>query len=135
MGGAGFNLLHSLKQTEIPMTAAARSLYYFGFYLMLTGVTLTVAPNLLLSLFGIPTTTEVWIRVLGNVVFTLGLGYVVVAPSNLRLFLVYSVYARAFVFVMFGVFVALDIAPWQLILFGVVDLAGAAWTYSGLRRE
>ena len=117
------------------MTAAARSLYYFGFYLMLTGVTLTVAPNLLLSLFGIPTTTEVWIRVLGNVVFTLGLGYVVVAPSNLRLFLVYSVYARAFVFVMFGVFVALDIAPWQLILFGVVDRAGAAWRYSGLRRE
>lgn len=117
------------------MTAAARSLYYFGFYLILTGMTLTVAPNLLLSLFGMPETSEIWIRVLGSVVFTLGLGYVVMAPTNPRLFMTFSVYARTYVFVIFTVFVAVGWAPWQLILFGVIDLAGAAWTYAGLRKE
>jgi Ca2+/Na+ antiporter len=117
------------------MTAAARSLYYFGFYLILTGMTLTVAPNLLLSLFGMPETSEIWIRVLGSVVFTLGLGYVVMAPTNPRLFMTFSVYARTYVFVIFTAFVALGWAPWQLILFGVIDLAGAAWTYAGLRKE
>ncbi len=116
------------------MSPASRSLYFFGFYLLLTGMTLTVAPNILLSIFGIPETTEIWIRVLGSVVFTLGLGYVVMAPSDNRLFLTFSVYARSYVFVMFTTFVLLDWAPWQLILFGLIDLAGAAWTYSGLRR-
>lgn len=116
------------------MSPASRSLYYFGFYLLVTGITLTVAPNTLLSVFGMPETTEIWIRVLGSVVFTLGLGYVVMAPSNHRLFLTFSVYARTYVFFMFTTFVVLGWAPWQLILFGVIDLAGAAWTYSGLRQ-
>lgn len=117
------------------MTPAARSLYYFGFYLLLVGMTLTIAPNMLLSLFGMPETSEIWIRVLGTVVFTLGLGYVVMAPSNPRLYLTFSVYARTFVFVMFTAFVVLAWAPWQLILFGVIDLAGAFWTYSALRKS
>ena len=116
------------------MSPAARSLYYFGLYLLITGMTLTIAPNFLLSLFGIAATTEIWIRVLGTVVFTLGLGYVVMAPSENRLFLTFSVYARAFVLVMFSAFVALEWAPWQLILFGLIDLAGAAWTYASLRK-
>jgi hypothetical protein len=116
------------------MSPAGRSLYYFGFYLLLTGVTLTIAPNILLSLFGMPETTEIWIRVLGTVVFTLGLGYVVMAPSNPRLYFTFSVYARTFVFVMFTAFVVLEWAPWQLILFGLIDLAGATWTYSALRK-
>jgi hypothetical protein len=117
------------------MSPASRSLYYFGFYLLVTGITLTVAPNLLLPLFGMPETTEVWIRVLGTVVFTHGLGYVVMSPSNPRLFLTFSVYARTYVFVMFTTFVVMGWAPWQLILFGLIDLAGAVWTYSGLRKE
>ncbi len=117
------------------MNPAARSLYYFGFYLMATGITLTVIPNVLLSLFGMPETSEIWIRVLGSVVFTLGLGYVVMAPTNHRLFLTFSVYARTYVFVMFTTFVVMGWAPWQLILFGVVDLAGAAWTYAGLKKS
>lgn len=117
------------------MTPASRSLYYFGFYLLVTGITLTVAPNVLLSLVGMPETSEIWIRVLGSVVFTLGLGYVVMAPSNNKLFLTFSVYARTYVFAMFTTFVLLEWAPWQLILFGIIDLAGALWTYSGLRRS
>lgn len=117
------------------MSPAARSVYYFGFYLLLTGVTVVVAPNLLLSLMGIPETSEIWIRVLGTVVFNLGLGYVVMAPSNHRLFFTFSVYARAFVLIMFAAFIVIGWAPWQLILFGLVDFAGAAWTYTALRKE
>lgn len=101
---------------------------------MVTGITLTVAPNMLLSLFGFPETSEIWIRVLGSVVFTLGLGYVVMAPSNPVLYMTFTVYARVYVFVMFSTFVLLGWAPWQLILFGVIDLAGAGWTYSALRK-
>lgn len=117
------------------MSPAARSLYYFGFYVLVTGITLTVAPNLVFSLLGIPETSEIWVRVLGSIVFILGLGYVVVAPSNLRLFQAYSVYSRTYVFLIFTTFVVIGWGPWQLILFGVIDLAGALWTYSALKKE
>ena len=117
------------------MTAASKSLYYFGFYLLLTGVTLTVAPNMLLSLVQIEEAKEVWIHVLGPVVFVIGMYYVFMAPSNNTLFLTLSVYARLSIFIWFTVFVVIGWAPAQLMLFGVVDLAGAVWTYVGLRKK
>ena len=116
------------------MTPASKSIYYFGFYLLILGISLTVVPNVLLSLFQIAETSEIWIRILGTVVFGLGLYYVFMAPSNNTLFLTLSVYVRAFIMLMFVVFVALGWAPAQLILFGLVDLAGAAWTYVALRK-
>lgn len=58
------------------MNAAAKSVYYFGFYLLLLGITLITYPNLLLSTFGQPETAEVWIRVVGVIVFNIGLYYI-----------------------------------------------------------
>jgi hypothetical protein len=39
------------------------------------------------------------------------------------------------VFVSFGVLALLRLAPAQIALFGLVDLAGAVWTYVGLRER
>lgn len=117
------------------MNAASKSLYYFGFYLLLTGLTLMAFPNTLLGLFQIAETTEIWIRVLGSVVLAVGIYYVFMAPSNNTLFLLLSVYARTSIFIWFSLFILLGWAPAQLILFGLVDLAGAAWTYLSLRSK
>lgn len=116
------------------MTNAAKSLYYFGFYLLITGITLATFPNILLATVGMPETNEVWIHVLGVVVFGIGLYYVFMAPSNHTLFLTLSIYVRASIFLWFVVFVLVGWAPPQLILFGVVDLAGAIWTYMALKK-
>jgi hypothetical protein len=118
-----------------PMTPASKSVYYFGFYLLVLGITLIVAPNLILSLFQIQETTEVWIRVLGTVVSGIGLYYVFMASSNHALFLILTVYVRTTILLWFIIFVVLDWAPVQLILFGLVDMAGAAWTYLALRKQ
>ena len=115
------------------MNAASKTLYYFGFYLLLTGLTLIAFPNTLLGLFQIAETSEIWIRVLGSVVFAIGIYYVFMAPANNTLFLMLSVYTRSFIFVSFGVFILIGWAPTQLILFGLVDLAGAVWTNLSLR--
>ncbi len=117
------------------MTAASKSLYYFGFYLLALGITLIASPNLILSLFQIQETTEVWIRVLGTVVSAIGLYYVFMASSNNALFLILSVYVRTTILLWFVIFVVLDWAPPQLILFGLVDVAGAAWTYMALKKQ
>jgi hypothetical protein len=116
------------------MTPAGKSVYYFGFYLLVLGITLTAFPNMLLTLFQIAETSEVWIRVLGAVVFGIGLYYVFMAPSNNVLFFTLSIYVRASILVWFIIFVLMDWAPAQLILFGLVDMAGAAWTYTTLRK-
>lgn len=116
------------------MTPAAKSVYYFGFYLLVLGVILTVFPNMLLSVFQFPETTEVWIHVLGSVVFAIGLYYVFMAPTNHTLFLILTVYARTSILIWFTAFVVVGWAPWQLILFGLVDMTGAVWTYMALKK-
>jgi len=106
----------------------------FALYLLVLGVGLTVAPNALLSLFGIPETTEVWVRVVGVLVLILALYFAVGARANLVPFFRATVYGRCLVLVFFVVFVLLDLAPPVLILFGVVDATAAAWTALALRR-
>jgi len=117
------------------MTAASRSIYYFGYYLLILGITLTVVPNLLLSTFQLPETQEIWIRVLGIVVFNIGIYYIFMAPANHTLFLTLSVYTRLLILFWFVVFVVLSWAPPQLIVFGLVDGAGAIWTYAALKKK
>lgn len=117
------------------MTAASKSVYYFGFYLLVLGISLTVVPNVLLGLFQMPVATEVWIHVLGVVVFVIGLYYVFMAQANHTLFLMLTVYARTSVLLCFVAFVVMDWAPVQLILFGTIDGAGALWTYLALKRN
>ena len=115
------------------MSSAAKSVYYFGFYLLIIGISLTVFPNALLSLFQFQPATEPWIHVLGAVVFNIGLLYVFMAPTNNTLFLTLTIYLRAAVLVYFTSFVVMGWAPWQLITFGLVDMAGAVWTYVAMK--
>jgi len=117
------------------MTSASKSIYYFGFYLMILGISLTVFPNLLLPLFQFPETNEVWIHALGAVVFNLGLYYVFMAPANHLLFLTLTVYTRVAIFLWFVVFVVVGWAPAELIMFGLVDAGGAVWTYTTMRKK
>lgn len=117
------------------MSLVAKSVYYFGLYLFVLGIVLTVAPNMLLSTFRFPETQEVWIRVLGVVVFALSLYYVIMARSGSKVFFTLTVYARSLVMLFFLVFFFLNWAPAQLLLFGFVDLAGALWTFWALRNS
>jgi hypothetical protein len=53
------------------MSKAARTIQIWSFYLIALGLILLVVPNLLLGLFGIPATNEVWIRVVGMLLLIL----------------------------------------------------------------
>ena len=117
------------------MTAPSKSIYVFGFYLLLTGLTLITAPNFLLSLFQIAPTTEIWIRVLGAVVVDVGFLYVYMAPADHTLFFSLTIFARFSILAWFTVFILLEWAPPQLILFGLIDAAGAIWTYLAMKKQ
>lgn len=117
------------------MSKSAFSVKFFGVYALLTGLNLIFAPNMLLGMFGIPATNEVWIRVVGALAFNIGIYYWFAAKCEAKAFFEATVYARAFLFIVFAAFVALGFVNKALILFGVVEVAGAIWTWLALRKD
>lgn len=117
------------------MSRAAQSVRYFGAYAMVLGALLMTVPNMLLSIFSIPPVTDVWIRVVGVLAFNIGVYYWFAAPAASRAFFMATVYARGFVLLAFGTFVGLGLVSPLLILFALVDVAGAAWTWFAMRGQ
>jgi hypothetical protein len=118
---------------EDPMKKSSVSLLAFGIYLALLGIVLVIAPNFLLAVFGLPPTQEVWIRVAGVLCLILSFYYIQAVRDNVVPFFRWSVYARATVIIFFAAFVLLGFVRPILILFGLIDLAGAIWTWLALR--
>jgi hypothetical protein len=125
------------KEFAMPQTSssAAFSVKFFGVYALLTGLNLMIAPNVLLGMFGIPETNEVWIRVVGVIAFNIGIYYWYAAKCEAKAFFEATVFARGFVFITFAAFVALGFVNKALILFGCVEVAGAIWTWLALRKD
>jgi hypothetical protein len=111
------------------LRSPARSVRIFGLYLVGLALVLMTIPNTLLGVFGIASTQEPWIRVAGMLAGLIGLLYVRYAPHGDRPFFELTVQLRATVIVFFLGFVLLASAPWQLLLFGAIDLAAAGWTW------
>ena len=116
------------------MTNAARSIYVFGIYLIVIGGILMGSPNTFLAVLGIAPTTEPWIRVVGMLVMVIGMLDVACARREPTGFFQATVYTRTFALIVFAAFALLGIAPRILVVFGLIDAAGALWTYSALRK-
>jgi hypothetical protein len=117
------------------MSRSAFSAKVFAIYLFILGPVLILAPNFLLTLFGIAPSTDVWIRVVGLLVFMLGAYVWVAAKHDNRLFLEASVYTRIVVFLTLSAFALIGLASPMLALFGVIDLCGGIWTYFALKAD
>lgn len=105
----------------------------FGFYLLALAVILVLVPNFLLSFSFMPTTTEVWIRVVGVLVFNTGVYYLYAAKCEATAFFRASVYTRIFALAAFVAFSLAGLAHPMLALFGVVDSIGGLWTWKALK--
>lgn len=117
------------------MTKSARSVFVFAVYLYVLGTVLILVPNTLLRLFSLQQTDEVWIRVVGVVGLILGFYYSQSARKGLEDFFRLTVFGRTALLLFFIGFVVAGFAPPVLILFGVIDFAGAMWTGHSLRLE
>lgn len=117
------------------MSKSATSVLVFGIYLVVTGLGFLLMPNTILGLLGFPATSEPWIRVVAVLLLIFAYYYIQTARSEDKGFFRLTVHGRASVIVFFGAFVLLDIAPANLLMFGVVDLLAAIWTALALRSE
>jgi hypothetical protein len=117
------------------MSRAAKSLFVFGIYLCVLGSGLLLAPNLLLRLFGVEPTSEVWIRLNGMFVLCLSFYYIQSARNELTNFIRWTIPARIAVIFYFAAFIVLVSAPRALLLFGLIDLLSAIWTWLALKKD
>jgi hypothetical protein len=107
-------------------------LFVFGIYVAIVGAGFLVIPNVLLPIFRFDKTNEVWIRVLGLIVGLVGYYYINAAVHDMPDFYWATCWARFAVFAGFTALVLLKKAKPMLIMFGVVDAAGAVWTLVAL---
>ncbi|MFC1529934.1 hypothetical protein ACFL6R_04360 [Gemmatimonadota bacterium] len=117
------------------MSRSARTLFVFGIYLLLLGPVLILVPNALLSVFGVPPTDEVWIRVVGVLAMVIGFYDLAAAKHELIDYFRATVPVRLMVLLAFALFVILDMVHPALLIFGFIDGAGAVWTALSLRAE
>ncbi len=115
------------------MSYLAKTVFGFGLYMLSLCVLLLFAPNLLLELLGFAPTSEVWVRVLGQLVLYLGIYYVLAARWEARRFMAATIPIRMSVIVFFAAFVGAGLVPPMLLVMGIPDLIGALWTLHALR--
>jgi hypothetical protein len=117
------------------MSPAAKSVCYFGFYLYVVGLTLIFLPNVFLQTLQLPSTNEVWIRIVGILVFNIGYYYHRTGMSNNQSFFKLTIPTRILVFIAFATFVVLEYTSSILIAIGAIDLLGAVWTWLALKKQ
>ncbi len=117
------------------MSKPAFTIKAFGYYLIVLGVVLIFSPNILLAIFLMPSTTEVWIRVVGVLVLNIGVYYIFAAICEAKSFFKASVYTRTFVLVSFIAFSIFGLVSPMIIFFGMVDFCGGIWTHIAIKSE
>jgi hypothetical protein len=115
------------------MKRASTSILVYGVYLLVLGAVYMIVPNIPLALLGFATTTEPWIRVMAACVVIIGYYYIQAARNELVPFFRWTLHCRIFFPVVVVVLVVLKLAQPMLLLFGLLDLAGALWTGLALR--
>jgi hypothetical protein len=117
------------------MKKVSTTLLVFGVYLIGMGLGFLFSPNMLLNIFGIPATDEVWPHVIGVLALVLAFYYISASRADLKTFAEWTVPARIGVFIAFVAFVLVGLVGPVMIMLGSVDLLGALWTAWALRAE
>ena len=117
------------------MTPAAKSVFFFGIYMVIEGFILMLIPNVLLGILGITETQEIWINIVGFALIVLGYYYMQLGKNNVIAFFKWSYPVRIFQIVFFIGLVVLKSAPVILIGVAAVETASGIWTWLALRQE
>ena len=115
------------------MRSASTSIIAWSIYMLLIGLGFTLVPNLVLPIFGLPTTDEVWVRVAGLLVGFTAIYYYICGRQNVGVFIRATVPVRLGFAAGLALLAALRLGGAALFLFAALDILGAAWTWWALR--
>jgi hypothetical protein len=116
------------------MTAASRSLLFFGIYSICAGLVFIIIPATLFSMANLATMHIGWSRVVGLLLLVIGSYDVFCAKENILPYIRASVYVRAGFATGAVLLVIVGEMRSSFLLFGALDAAGAAWTAIALRK-
>ena len=117
------------------MSKSAFTLKAFSLYVLAAGAAFALVPATILELAGLAPTADVWPRIVGLMALVIGVYYQVAAHTGARAVIGASILTRGAFSLAIGALVGLRLAPLPMLLFGVIDLAGALWTYVALQSE
>ena len=118
------------------MSRSGRSVFLFGFWILLCGVSMIAAPRFVLRLMSLPEAASIVTRLLGMVLCFLSTYYFVGGwRAGCPGFHWVTVYTRFAALPMVAAFVLISGARIEMILFVLIDVAGAVWTLIALLGE
>ena len=117
------------------MTKSAKSLYYFGFYVLLTGIIICIIPDKFMSLLKLPEITTAWARVIGLLVIIIGSYDILNGRNNVKPLIKASIYLRILFFIGISVLFITGQMTKEILPLGIIDLLGAIWTALSLKAE
>ena len=103
-------------------------------YVIVSGISLLFFPNYLLGLFGIESTNEIWIRVLGMLVLALSFYYYAMYKNGGKEVIRATVQGRLFFCAGLVTFVILGMVKPVLSGFAIAETGLALWTLSEIRK-
>lgn len=116
------------------MKNVTNSLHVQMFYMLGMGAGFLFVPNGVLPLFGLATTIEVWIRVLGALVIGFAGYYYACIKSEHVPYFKATVYGRYWFCGCLVVLAALNLGDPMLYVFAAVETSFAIWTHTALKK-
>jgi hypothetical protein len=116
------------------MKNVTNSLYVQMFYMLGMGAGFLFMPNVVLPMFGLQTTTEVWIRVLGALVIGFAGYYYACIKSEHVPYFKATVYGRYWFCGCLVVLAALQLGDPMLYVFAAVETSFTVWTHVALKK-
>lgn len=117
------------------MTKSAKSLYYFGFYVLLIGIIICIIPDKFIEILKLPEIPTAWARVVGLLAIIIGCYDILSGRNNVKPLIKASIYLRILFFVGVLVLFISGQMPKEILPLGVIDLLGAVWTAFSLKAE
>jgi hypothetical protein len=115
---------------------AGSSFFWFGFWVLACGLSLGLAPGLLLRIADITVSSDIMLRVFGTVLVYMAVFYLVAGRRGGYVALYRaSVFTRFSAPVVVGLFVVLTRANPLVAFFTLPDALGALWTALALRAD
>ena len=115
------------------MSKPAISVFVFGLYILVNALVLLVTPNLMLATLRLEPTREPWLRLLGLVTLALSIYYLQAAREEVTAFFRLTIWGRCLILVGTIVLATAGLIPPVIVVFGVIDGAGAVWTGAASR--
>ncbi|MHA2280541.1 MAG: hypothetical protein ACXAC5_06795 [Promethearchaeota archaeon] len=117
------------------MSRAALSIFIFGIYVIFLGISFLFFPEMMFTILAEPNPPDVVSRVLGMIFVLLAYYYIRAAFEEMTKFFMWTVHTRASIIIFLIIFAALGLTSPLIVLFGVIDLAAAIWTFWALRKD